>query len=485
MRKHFDGAVVVGSGPNGLAAAITLQRAGVPVLLLEARSTVGGGMRTAELTLPGFRHDVCSAIHPMAALSPFFKSLPLEKFGLEFIDPPVLAAHPFDDGHAAVLLNSFEKTASLLGLDGDTYRRFVGELIPLWPAIADDVLGPLGLPDHPIDIARFGFKALLPATVLARFYKSQYGKGLFAGMAAHSMQPLSKVSTSAIALVLSVAGHLSGWPIPRGGSQTIADAMAAYFRSLGGRIETDVPVHDLDELSGGRVILFDLGPRQFLRIAGAKLSAIYRKRLERFRYGPGVFKVDWALDGPIPFTASACLDAGTVHIGGTFQEILTSEDDANQGRISEKPFVLLAQQSRFDRSRVPDGKETAWAYCHVPNGSTADMTETIEKQIERFAPGFRDRILARHIMGPVAMEHYNPNYVGGDINGGAMDIAQIFSRPVARISPYRTSIPEVYLCSASTPPGGGVHGHCGYHAARQALLDHFPDCAWKQSGEGD
>jgi phytoene dehydrogenase-like protein len=481
MSRDLHSAVVVGAGPNGLAAAITLQRAGIQVLLLEGHSTVGGGMRTAELTLPGFKHDVCSAIHPMAALAPFFKTLPLEKFGLEFIDPPVLAAHPFDDGHAAVLLHSFEETAKLLGSDGDTYRRFVGDLIPLWPDIADDVLGPLGIPSHPIDLARFGFKALLPATALAKFYHSQHGKGLFAGMAAHSMQPLSKISTSAIALVLSVAGHLGGWPIPKGGSQTIADAMAQYFRSLGGVIETGVQVNDLDELSERSVVLLDVGPRQLLKIAGSKLSGIYCSRLKRFRYGPGIFKVDWALDGPIPFSASECLEAGTVHLGGTLQEIEASEEDADHGRVSERPFILLAQQSRFDRSRVPDGKETAWAYCHVPNGSTVDMTEAIERQIERFAPGFRDRILARHTMGPSAMETYNPNYVGGDINGGAMDISQIFARPIARISPYKTSAPGIYLCSASTPPGGGVHGHCGYHAARQALRDHFPDCATKNN----
>lgn len=484
MAGSFEGAVVVGAGPNGLAAAITLQRAGVQVRLLEGRSTVGGGMRTADLTLPGFHHDVCSAVHPMAAFSPFFQTLPLEEYGLQFIDPPVLAAHPFDDGSAAQLLHSFDESVKLLGKDGDVYTRVVGSLLSLWPRIADDVLGPLGIPSHPVDLARFGLKALLPATLLATLYRSQHAKGLFAGMAAHSMQPLSNVSTSAIALVLSVAGHLRGWPIPRGGSQSIADAMASYFVHLGGVIETGVQVGSLAELPKRHVALLDVGPRQLIKMTGDKLPSVYRRRLERFRYGPGVFKVDWALDGPIPFTADACLNAGTVHVGGTFQEIASSEDDANRGRISEKPFVLVAQQSRFDLTRAPEGKETSWAYCHVPNGSTVDMTETIERQIERFAPGFRDRILARHTMQPAEMESYNPNYIGGDINGGAMNLAQIFTRPVARISPYKAPLDGVYLCSASTPPGGGVHGHCGYHAARQVLKDHFPDhCAEKSSLE--
>jgi len=294
-------------------------------------------------------------------------------------------------------------------------------------------------------------------------------------MAAHSMQPLSKMTTSAVALVLSIAGHIRGWPIPKGGSQVIANAMASYFLNLGGKIETGVHITNLKQLPDRHIALLDVGPRQLLKIADKQLSSLYRKRLERFRYGPGVFKVDWALDGPIPFTAAECRDAGTVHLGGSFAEVAASEDDASHGRISQRPFVLLAQQSRFDSSRAPAGKETAWAYCHVPNGSVADMTEAIESQIERFAPGFRDRILARHTAGASAMEAYNPNYVGGDINGGAMTIGQIFTRPVARISPYRTSLNGVYLCSASTPPGGGVHGQCGYHAARHALLDHFPD----------
>lgn len=479
MGRSKISAVVVGSGPNGLAAAITLQRAGLAVLLLESRPTVGGGMRTAELTLSGYLHDVCSAIHPMAAASPFFQTLPLGQFGLEFIDPPVLAAHPYDDGGAAILLRSYEETVRALGGDASAYRRLVGSLLPIWPAVVEDFLGPLGIPGAPIHFAGFGARALMPASLLSKLFHSDRSRGLFAGMAAHSMQPLTGLATSAIALVLMAAGHRSGWPMSSGGSQAIANALAGYFQSLGGTIETGVQVKRLEELPEGALKLFDLSPRQFVVIAGDKLPPIYRSKLGRFRYGPGVFKIDWALSGPIPFKAKECRSAGTIHIGGSFEEIARAEADAHHGRISERPFVLLAQQSRFDRSRAPEGRETAWAYCHVPNGARVDRTEAIEKQVERFAPGFRDLILARHTMGPEAMESYNANYIGGDINGGAMNLLQILARPVAQVSPYRTPLEKVYLCSASTPPGGGVHGQCGYHAARQALRNHFPELAEK------
>jgi phytoene dehydrogenase-like protein len=474
MAPSGHSAVVVGSGPNGLAAAITLQRAGVPALVLESRPTVGGGMRTAELTLPGFRHDICSAIHPMAASSAFFKSLPLGDFGLEFIDPPVLAAHPFDDRSATVLLRSFDQTVLEMEQDGSAYRRLMGGLRSIWPSIMDDVLGPLGWPSHPLNFARFGVQALMPATLSSRRFPSFRGKAFFAAMAAHSMQPLTKAATSAAGLVLMLAGHAGGWPLAKGGSQSIADALSAYFRFLGGVIETGVEVTSLDQLQPAQAILLDLSPRQLLRIAGEKLPSLYRAQLRGFRYGPGVFKMDWALSDPIPFAAEACRKAGTVHLGGSFGEIALSEREANDGRISESPFVLLAQQSRFDPSRAPEGKETAWAYCHVPNGCPVDMAEAIERQIERFAPGFRECILERHTMGPAAMQSYNANYIGGDINGGAMNLAQILARPAARLSPYKTPLRGVYLCSASTPPGGGVHGLCGYHAARQVLHDCFP-----------
>lgn len=476
MARSKDHAVVVGSGPNGLAAAITLQRAGVQVLLLESESTVGGGTRSAELTLPGFLHDICSAIHPMAAASPFFRTLPLAEFGLEFIEPPILAAHPLDDGSAPVLLRSVADTAQRLGIDGEAYRELLTGLLRGWPSILDDILGPpITVPTHPIDFARFAMKALMPATQLAKRFRSERGKALFAGMAAHSMQPLSSLASSSVGLVLLTAGHASGWPIAKGGTQAIARALSGFFQSLGGVVETGVRITSLAELPPEQVILFDVSPRQLLNIGGSRLPGFYRKQLSSFRYGPGAFKVDWALHGSIPFTAPACREAGTVHLGGSFEEIARSEADTNRGRISERPLVLLAQQSLFDRSRAPEGKQTAWAYCHVPNGSPVDMTEAIEAQVERFAPGFRDLILSRHVMGPAAMESYNANYIGGDINGGAMNLAQILARPALRFSPYKTPLANVYLCSASTPPGGGVHGQCGYHAARQALLDHFLD----------
>jgi phytoene dehydrogenase-like protein len=479
MASNDKGAVVVGSGPNGLAAAVTLQRAGVPTLLLERNETIGGGMRTGELTLPGFKHDICSAVHPMAVISPFFQQIPWQELGVEFIDPPVLAAHPFDDDEAAVLLHSASETARLLGKDSGRYEGLVCKLIPLWSLLVEDILGPLGIPKHPIALSRFGLEALLPASTLARFYSTKRARGLFAGMAAHSFQPLSALATSAIAIVLSLAGHIRGWPIPRGGTQSIADGLARYFVSLGGKIETSRPIVNLDEIPGGNVVLFDVGPRQLLEIAGKKLSRHYGASLQRFKYGPGVFKLDWAIEGQVPFKDDACRRAGTVHLGGTFEEVAASEYDANHGRTSEKPFVLLTQQSLFDDGRAPEGKNTVWAYCHVPNGSQVDMTKRIEQQVERFAPGFRDRILARHVMSPNYLQSYNPNYFGGDINGGALNFWQLFARPALQPSPYRTSISNVYLCSASTPPGGGVHGQCGYHAARRALQDHFPNLVEK------
>ena len=466
-------AIVVGSGPNGLAAAITLQQEGLSVLLVEGKDTVGGGMRTAELTLPGFHHDICSAVHPMAAGSPFFKTLPLAAHGLEYIHPPVLAAHPFDDGKAAVLKASLDETARLLGRDEEQYRRFYEPVLRLWPSIAEDVLGALRIPKHPIRLARFGLKALPSAKYISRIFHTAEAKGLWAGMAAHSLQPLSSLTTSAIGLVLTVNGHLGGWPIPKGGSQHIADALASYFRSLGGKIETGFYVTSLSQLPSAKAVLFDITPKQLLQIAGHKFSSLYKWQLNRYRYGVGVFKVDWALDGAVPFTAPECWEAGTVHLGGTFDEIAHGEQVIWKGKHAEKPFVLLAQQSVFDATRAPEGKHTVWGYCHVPHGSTVDMTSAIENQIERFAPGFRERILARHTINTAELEEYNPNYIGGDINGGTIDLGQLFTRPALRLSPYRTSAKGLYICSSSTPPGGGVHGMCGYRAARQALSDIF------------
>lgn len=472
--KQFDyDAVVVGSGPNGLAAAITLQQAGLSVVVLEAKSTIGGGMRTQELTLPGFRHDVCSAIHPLAIGSPFFRTLPLEKHGLEFVQPGVAAAHPFDDGSAAALYPSLQQTAKAFGIDEEAYRRLVVPVVADWPQIAANVLGPLRFPEHPLEMASFGLKALQPATWLAKNFQTNGARGLWAGMAAHSIQPLNKFTTSAIALVLLTTAHISGWPLIKGGSGQLAHALAAYFLSLGGVIETNTPVRSMRQLPLAHAVLFDLTPAQLLQIAGHRFSLLYRWQLERYRYGMGVFKIDWALDGPIPFTAPQCRQAGTVHLGNTFAEIAASEQQTARGHHPEKPFVLLAQQSLFDETRAPQGKHTAWAYCHVPNGSKKDMTAAIELQVERFAPGFRERILARSVLNTKQMEQYNANYVGGDINGGSLDLGQLFTRPALRFSPYATSAKGFYLCSSSTPPGGGVHGMCGYYAAKKALKDMF------------
>lgn len=465
-------AVVVGSGPNGLAAAIVLQQAGLSVLLLEGKSELGGGLRTAELTLPGFRHDICSAIHPLAAASPYFQTLPLARYGLEYLTPPVAAAHPFDDGTAAAV-SSLAATAASLGPDAAAYHRLLGPLVAQWPSIASDVLGPLRFPRHPLNIARFGLPALLPATVLARRFTGAAAQGLLAGMAAHAIQPLSNLTTSAIGLVLLIAAHRGGWPLPKGGSQAIADALAAHFVALGGRVETGTYVRSLAQLPSARAVLLDVTPAQLLQIAGHSLSRIYQWQLRRYRYGMGVFKVDWALGAPIPFTAPACAQAGTVHLGGTLAEIAAGERASARGQYPARPFVLLAQQSLFDATRAPAGRHTAWAYCHVPNGSRLDRTAAIERQVERFAPGFRERIIGRHTFDTAQMEEYNPNYVGGDINGGLLDVKQLFTRPALRASPYRTSQRGLYLCSSATPPGGGVHGLCGYHAARRALRDIF------------
>jgi len=469
----FD-AIVVGSGPNGLAAAITLQQAGVQVLLLEARSTIGGGMRTAELTLPGFHHDVCSAVHPMGAASPFLRGLPLHEFGLAYIHPEVLAAHPFDDGTAAALYPSLGATADGLGADSEAYRRLFEPLVKNWPRIDTHILGPmLKIPENPLALAAFGLKSLQSGKQIASRFRTREAKGLWAGIVAHSMIPLESLTSSAIGFVLAIAGHRGGWPVPKGGSQSIANAMGAYFQSLGGTIQTEVMVKTLRDIPDAKAILFDTSPRQLLEICGDKLSPLYRWQLQRHRYGMGVFKVDWALSEPVPFRSEQARRAGTVHLGGTFHEIAECERQVWKGGHPQKPFVLFAQQSLFDASRAPGGQHTGWAYCHVPNGSATNMTEAITRQVERFAPGFRDTIRATHTFSTAEMERYNANYIGGDINGGVVNIAQLFNRPTLRFSPYRTSAKGVYICSASTPPGGGVHGMCGYYAAKQALTDIF------------
>jgi phytoene dehydrogenase-like protein len=463
-------AIVVGSGPNGLAAAISLARAGVSVRVLEAADVVGGGMRTEELTLPGYAHDVCSAIHPLGVASPFFRTVPLTELGVEWIESPAALAHPFDGGTAALLERSVEETGATLGDDARRYARIFGPLARSCDEIVPDILAPLGIPSHPVAFARFGAGAGLPAATLARLsFRGERARGFFAGMSAHSLLPLSQPATAAFGLMLGMLGHAVGWPFPRGGSQRLADALAAHLRSLGGEIETGRRVESLAELGDAKAILLDVTPRQLVAMTGDTLPERYRHRMEKFRYGPGVFKVDWALDGPIPWTAQECSRAATVHLGGTLEEIAASEREPWRGSVSDRPYVLLAQQSLFDASRVPEGKQSAWAYCHVPNASTLDMTERIESQVERFAPGFRDRIVARSTLGPAQLEAHNANLVGGDVNGGAADLRQLFTRPVARRSPYTTPLPNVFICSASTPPGGGVHGMCGWHAARAAL----------------
>ena len=471
-KRDYD-AVVVGSGPNGLSAAITMQHAGLSVLLLEAKDTIGGGLRSQPLTLPGFVHDVCSAIHPLAAASPFFNMLPLDIHGLSFIHPTVPAAHPFDDGDAAVLHRSLAYTAAGLNEDQQAYHKLLSPIVKNWELIKENTLGPFRFPQHPLVMARFGFRALQSATTAAKRFQTRDARALWAGMGAHSMQRLSNAASSSIALVLLAAAHSTGWPLPKGGAAAIADALASYFTSLGGTIQTKVYVRSLKQLPSSHAILFDVTPKQLLEITGHKFSSLYKWQLTKYRYGMGVFKIDWALDASIPFTAPECKQAGTIHLGNTIEEIVASERLVSEGSHPEKPFVLLAQQSLFDGSRAPTGKHTAWAYCHVPNGSTMDMTERIEKQVERFAPGFRERILARHTMNCHQMEEYNPNYVGGDINGGMMNLSQLFTRPAVRLSPYKTSSKGIYICSSSTPPGGGVHGMCGYHAARKALKDIF------------
>lgn len=466
-------AVIVGSGPNGFAAAITLQRAGLSILLIEAKNTIGGGLRSAELTLPHYIHDVCSAAHPLAVTSPFFKTLPLHEHGLEFIDSPVICAHPFDDGDAAALFRSVEDTAHSLHEDEHTYLKLIKPIVRDWPRIEDDALGPLHFPRHPGEMVRFGLKAIHPATKIARRFKSKGARGLWAGISAHSIQPLTSAATSATALVLITAGHLNGWPIARQGSQSIAMALGSYFISLGGVIETGFHIHSLKQIPPCDAILFDTSPRQLLQVDGIHFSSFYKWQLSRYRYGMGVFKMDWALDGPIPFTSEVCRKSGTVHLGNTLEEIVASEQLTSQGKHPGKPFVLLVQPSLFDDTRAPAGAHTAWAYCHVPNGSEINMTDQIEQQVERFAPGFRKRIMARHIMNTRQIEEYNPNYIGGDIIGGAMNLGQLFTRPAVRLSPYSTSAKGIYLCSSSTPPGGGVHGMCGYHAAHRVMKDIF------------
>jgi phytoene dehydrogenase-like protein len=441
------------------------------VLVREAAAEAGGGVRSAELTLPGFVHDVCSAIHPLVPGSPFLRTLPLAAHGLDLGESPAVLAHPLDDGTAVLVERSLEATAAGLGEDGDAYRGLLGPLTRAWESLEQTFLGPvIALPRHPLALARFGSHALRPAEAVARArFEGTRARALFAGCAAHSMLPLGRRPSAGFGLVLLTAGHRFGWPFSRGGAQRIADALISVLRGAGGEVETDSPVRSLEELGATRPVLCDVGPPAFARLAGSHLPESYRRRLARFRYGPGAFKVDYALDGPLPWTAPECGQAATVHLGGTLEEIAASERAAWRGEHAERPFVLLAQPSLFDATRAPEGKHTVWAYCHVPNGSAFDMSGRVEAQIERFAPGFRDRVLARSVMPPAALERHNANLVGGDLNGGAADLRGLLARPVLSLNPYATPADGVWLCSASTPPGGGVHGMCGHLAARAAL----------------
>ncbi len=474
MENHKYEAIVIGSGPNGLAAAICLAGRGISVLVVEANETIGGGARSAEVTLPGFVHDVCSTIHPLAVASPFFQTLPLEKYGLEFIQPPASLAHPLDDGTAVLLKKSIEETASNLGADVNNYRKLIEPFVEKWNELAPDILAPLRIPNHPFLLANFGLKSFRSARGFTeKYFEGERARAIFGGCAAHSMISLDKLPSAAIGFVLSLLAHSVGWGFPRGGTQKLTDTLAAHYKSLGGVIETNRRVENVDELPPAKVILFDVTPRQILKIAGHRLPSGYKKRLENYKYGAGVFKMDFALCEPIPWTAKDCELAGTVHLSGSFDETAEAEEAVWRGKIAEKPYVLLAQTSLFDSTRAPDGKHTAWAYCHVPNSSKVDMTERIENQIERFAPGFRDCILAKAVMRTADVEKYNANYIGGDIGGGANVLSQLFTRPVARLDPYKIPAKGLYICSSSTPPSGGVHGMCGFHAAQSVLKNEF------------
>ncbi|MAS93237.1 MAG: FAD-dependent oxidoreductase [Verrucomicrobiales bacterium] len=470
--EHEYDAVIVGAGPNGLAAAIRLAEAGQRVLVAEAHSEPGGGTRTAELTLPGFHHDVCSAIHPMGVASSFFKTLPLDQFGLEWIYPEIPLAHPLEDGEAAVLLQSVKDTAAQFdSFSAATYQMVFGPLVDKVPDIMGDLFAPPKLPSHPISTTLFGLRTL-PATLDAArlWFTDEKARALLAGNAAHSVLPLDRpLATNAIGLMLMLVGHAYGWPVAKGGSQSITRAMVAYLQSLGGEVKTDWNVQTIDELPLAAAYLFDTPPSALSRIAGDRLPEKYRRRLERFRHGPGIFKIDYALNDAVPWKSEACRRAGTVHVGGGIDEIAKAEREVWEGIHPEHPFILTAQQSLCDPSRAPEGKHTFWAYCHVPANSDIDMTEAIENQIERFAPGFRDCVLERHTMNCLDYERYNPSLVGGDIVGGVADWRQLVTRPVVSLKPHTTPADDIFICSSSSPPGGGVHGMCGYWAAEMVL----------------
>ena len=468
--RSYD-AIVIGSGPNGLSAAITLAESGCSVLVVESHDRIGGGVRSSCLTREGFIHDQCASIFPLTHASPFFRTLPLEDYGLEWIFPRLQLAHPLDDGTAVVVERSLEATALKLGADGGSYQRLLAPLLADWERFVEDLLGPLPLPPRAaMTFFQFGLGALRSARSLAKgLFSEERARALFAGLSAHGILPLETPSSGAYGIVLPLLAHAVGWPMPRGGAQNLSDALQAHLTSMGGEVITSMHIDALDQLPEARAYLFDISPRALLKIFGDQFPARYRRQLEKYRYGPGVFKIDFALDGPVPWKAPECAEAGTLHLCGTMEEISTSERLIGRGQHPERPFTLAAQHSMFDPSRAPDNKHTLWAYCHVPNGSTFDMTERIISQIERFAPGFRRLILDYHTRTAIQMEAYNPNYVGGDINVGVQDLWQLYARPAIRLEPYTTPLKHVFLCSSATPPGGGVHGMCGYYAAKSAL----------------
>lgn len=475
MSKKYD-AIVVGSGSNGIAAAIRLQKKGLKTAIFEQAATPGGATRTQELTLPGFKHDVGSAILPLGLASPFFRDLPLRDFGLEWIYPEIAYAHPFDDGTAFGCYQDIRKTAVQLGEDEEAYVKLFTPLLENWDKLNNDLLGPLGIPSHPLPFMEFGLKAMPSAQMLANYYfKNGKTKAFFYGSAAHSTLPLTNIASASFGLVLTTSAHRYNWPFPKGGAGNFTKALLEYYNYLGGELILNTWVEDIRDLPNAYAYLYDLTPKQLLKIKGLNFNSLYRKRMEAFKYGAGVFKMDWALREPIPFTNEKCRKAATIHLGFTKEEIENSEKEIHQKNMTNTPYVLVAQHTPFDPDRAPEGKHTAWAYIHVPNGSTVDYSDLVENQIERAAPGFKDTILARSKMNTVDLQHFDPNLVGGDINGGKQDITQLFTRPIAKISPYATPDPRVYICSSSTPPGGGVHGMCGYHAAQKALEDHFKE----------
>jgi phytoene dehydrogenase-like protein len=468
MTKSYD-AVIVGAGPNGFGAGIVLAQNGLKVLILEAKETIGGGARTAELTLPGFRHDICSAIHPMGVLSPFLNKLPLQQHGLEWKWGPAAIAHPVGDD-AAICERDVDATAANLGEDGDAYRKLIAPLAAHATELFDEILRPVRLlPRHPLLMARFGMHALRSAMQGVNRFRTEKARALFGGCAAHAILPLERFATATFGVVFLTTAHATGWPCAKGGSISIINALASYFASLGGEVQTGAVVRSMRDIPQSKAVIFDLTPRQLADIAGDELPKSYVKKLRNFRYGPGVFKIDYALDGPMPWRAASCAESPTVHVGGTIEEIARHESAIWRGEVTDKPFVLTAQQSLVDDTRAPAGKHTLWAYCHVPSRSTVDMTDAIESQLERFAPGFRSRVLAKHTMNCADYESYDFNYIGGDIACGANDLVQFVMRPFPSLDPYSTPNPRLFLGSSSTPPGAGVHGMCGFWAAQSAL----------------